>query len=535
MDMQHYDPIALQILWSRLIATVDEASATLVRTSFSTVVRESNDFACVLVDAQGRSLAQSTASVPSFIGTLPVTVRHMLREFPPETLVPGDVLLTNDPWMGTGHLPDISVARPVFRDGRLIGFAASVAHSPDIGGRIRSPDAREVFEEGLRIPILKLMKGGELNEDIRKVIEYNVRVPDMVLGDLMAQVAANDMSARRLLQMMDEHGLDNLESLASAIHGYSEAAMREAISRVPDGEYRYGFQTDGFDKPLTVQITMRVEGDAIAVDYAGSSPQVDRALNVVPNYTYAYTAFAIKAALSPDVPNNEGGFNPITVTAPEGSIFNPRFPAAVGGRAVMGHFLPAAVFGALAQVVPDLVQAASGSPLWCMNISGVDDRGRRMATMFFVNGGQGASGRKDGISCISFPSNMSNTPIEVLEHTAPVEIEGKQLRARSGGRGRHRGGMGQHLAVRIKSAGPATLAFLADRTKVPAFGLMGGSEGALGALTLNGKPLDPKRIHVVQPGDLVVMSTPGGGGFGEVEEEEPEVEEQGEVPRPEIG
>lgn len=528
--MHQYDPITLQILWSRLIATVDEASATLVRTSFSTVVRESNDFACVLLDAGGRSLAQSTASVPSFIGTLPVTVRHMLREFPAELLEPGDVLLTNDPWLGTGHLPDINIARPVFRAGRLIGFAASVAHSPDIGGRIRSPDAREVFEEGLRIPPLKLIKAGEPNKDVLRVIRSNVRVPDMVEGDLMAQVAANDMSARRLLQMMDEHGLDDLESLATAIHGYSESAMREAISRVPDGEYGYEFQTDGFDRPLKVRIAVRVAEDTVHVDYAGSSPQVDRALNVVPNYTYAYTAFAIKAALSPDVPNNEGGFRPITVTAPEGSIFNPRFPAAVGGRAVMGHFLPAAVFGALAQVVPEKVQAASGSPLWCMNVAAVDDRGHRVATMFFVNGGQGASAVKDGISCISFPSNMSNTPIEVLENTAPVEIEEKQLRAGSGGRGRHKGGMGQQVAVRIKSQGPATIAFLADRTKYPAFGLEGGTEGALGSITLNGRPLDPKRIHVVQPGDLVVLSTPGGGGFGEPEPETGE----GEGPRPEI-
>ena len=517
--MQQYDPITLQILWGRLIATVDEASATLVRTSFSTVVRESNDFACVLLDARGRSLAQSTASVPSFIGTLPVTVRHFLEEFPPETLEPGDVLLTNDPWMGTGHLPDISVGRPVFRDGRLVGFAASVAHAPDIGGRIRSPDAREVFEEGLRLPILKLMKAGKPNEDLLKLIEYNVRVPDMVVGDLMAQVAANDMSARRLLQMMDEHGLNDLEELASEIHGYSEAAMRQAISQVPDGVYRYGFQTDGFEKPLTVQIEVRVDGDTVDVDYAGSSPQVDRALNVVPNYTYAYTAFAIKAALSPDIPNNEGGFRPISVHAPEGSIFNPRFPAAVGGRAVMGHFLPAAVFGALAQIVPEKVQAASGSPLWCMNVSGLDERGRRVATMFFVNGGQGASAHKDGISCISFPSNMSNTPIEVLEHTAPVEIEEKRLAEGSGGKGRRTGGMGQQVAVRIRSQGPATIAFLADRTKFPAFGLEGGYEGALGSITLNGRPLDPKRIHVVQPGDLVVLSTPGGGGFGKPEEE----------------
>jgi N-methylhydantoinase B len=518
-----FDPITLKILWNRLIAIADEAAATLVRTSFSTLVRESNDFACVLLDREGRSLAQNRASIPSFIGTLPITVRHFLARFPPETLAPGDVLITNDPWLATGHLPDISVALPIFREGRLVAIAASVAHSPDIGGRIRSPDARQVYEEGLQIPVTRLFEAGRPVELLFEILRQNVRVPDQVVGDLLAQVAGIELAARRLDRLMDEHGLADLTALAGAIQRQSERAMRAAIAALPDGDYHGEVCPDGFEAPLRIAMRLTVAGDSIHVDYAGSSPQVDHALNSVLNYTFAYTAYPIKCLTTPEVPNNEGSFRPITVTAPEGTILNPRFPAPVGGRALIGHFLSAVVLSALAPVAPRAVQAPSGSPLWCLNLMGVRPDGRGFAGAYFLNGGQGASLHRDGLACLSFPSNVSNTPIEVMEALAPVVVERKALRPDSGGPGRQRGGLGQDLEVRVTSDRPITAAFLADRLRNGAAGLLGGEPGARGRVLLNGEPINPKRQIVVGPGDRLLLSTPGGGGFGPPGERDPEL------------
>lgn len=514
---QQFDPVLLKILWDRLLAITDEAAATLIRTAFSTLVRESNDFACVLLDREGRSLAQNQLSIPSFIGTLPITVRHFLRRFPPDTLIPGDVLVTNDPWLATGHLPDVSIVLPVFHQGRLIAITASVAHVPDIGGRIRSADAREIYEEGLRIPMTKLFSGGERNDLLFELVRSNVRVPDQVVGDILAQVAANELAAKRLVALMAEQGLDDLTDLAETIQRQSEQAMRRAIRALPDGDYRSEAIPDGFDERLRIEMRLRVSGDEIVVDYEGSSPQIAHALNTVANYTFAYTAYAIKCVVSPSIPNNEGSFRPIRVVAPEGSLLNPRYPAAVGGRALIGHFLPAAVFRALAPVVPDAVQAPSGSPLWCLTVAG-QHHGKRFAGAHFLNGGQGASARQDGISALSFPSNVANTPIEMMEAHAPLVIEQKSLRPNSGGPGRKRGGLGQTLAVRFVGDEPTTVALLADRLHEPAAGLLGGGDGATGSVLLNGAPINPKRMLIVQPGDRLVLATPGGGGFGPIEE-----------------
>ncbi|HEU5424401.1 MAG TPA: hydantoinase B/oxoprolinase family protein [Nitrolancea sp.] len=509
-----FSPIELRVLWNRLIAIVDEAAATLVRTSFSTLVRESNDFACVLFDAQGRSLAQNSAAIPSFIGTLPITMRHFLARFPADSLRPGDVLITNDPWLATGHLPDITIARPIFRNGQLVAFSGSVAHSPDIGGRIRSPDARQVYEEGLRIPPMKLYAAGQRNELLLELLEANVRVPRQVTGDLLAQVAANELLARRLLVLLDEQGLDDLGELARVIQERSARAMRRAIAALPDGSYEGEAHPDGLDEPLDIRLRLTIAGEEITVDYAGSSPQVDYAVNTVLNYTFAYTAYPLKCITSPAIPNNEGSFEPIRVSAPEGSLLNPRFPAPVGGRALIGHFLAAAIFQALAPVAPAAVQAASGSPLWCLHLTG-EERGRAFSSINFLNGGQGASLRQDGLSCLSFPSNVANTPVEVMEALAPLVVERKALRPDSGGAGRQRGGLGQELQVRITAEQPVTVAFLADRLRRPADGLLGGGPGASGQVLLNGAPINPKRQIVVKGGDTLLLATPGGGGFGE--------------------
>src|SRR5260221_5465487 len=318
--MASLNAITLEMLWTRLISIVDEAAAALVRTSFSTVVRESNDFACVLTDRQGGSLAQATDSVPSFLGTVPRTIAHFLEEYPADALSPGDILITNDIWLGTGHLPDITVAKPIFHKGRLVGFAGSVAHSPDIGGRIRSPDSRDVFEEGLQIPVMKAVNAGTIDATLEKLLRKNVRVADQVMGDLYAQFTALTLMEQRVMGLLDGAGLASLEPLATEIHARSEAAMRAAIRAVPNGVYRQVAISDGLAEPIKLELTMTVSDDAIAIDYAGTAPQVMRAINVCMAYTIAYTAFGVKAVLAPDIPNNEGVLRPITITAPAGSI-----------------------------------------------------------------------------------------------------------------------------------------------------------------------------------------------------------------------
>jgi N-methylhydantoinase B len=510
--MTTIDPISLEILWTRLVSLVDEAAATLVRTSFSTIVRESNDYAVVLLDRDAQLLAQSSQSIPSFICTLPETVRHFLKRFPRETLKPGDVMITNDPWLGTGHLPDINIAMPIFRNEELVGFAGSVAHSPDIGGRLRSPGNRDLYEEGLRIPPMKLIAAGTINQTLIEIIQNNVRIPEQVLGDLWAQVAANRMLGQRLQDMLDETSC-NLVAVGHEMHARSETAMRDAIKGMPDGDYEYEARVDGFIEPVTIKCRISVEGDALAVDYTGSSPQLPRAINVVPIYTFAYTAYALKCLLAPTVPNNEGSFRPITTSAPVGSILNPQFPAAVSARAMTGHLLPTAIMGALAEILPHRVRAAAGSPLWCVQLAGSHE-GHRFASTLFLNGGQGAGMAGHGISALSFPSNLANTPIEVIESQAPIRVVRRALRRGTGGLGETRGGDGQIFEIDLLTTEPVTMSFMADRLRTAAPGLRGGKAGATGRVLLDGKPIDPRETLIATPGSRLTLETPGGGGFG---------------------
>ena len=520
--MRNFDAVELELLWRRLISLVDEAAAALVRTSFSTLVRESYDFSCIVTDAEGQSLVQATESIPSFIGTLPATVKHFLRFFPPETLAPGDVLITNDIWLGTGHLPDITVAKPIFRDGKLVAFSASTAHAPDIGGKIRSPEPREVFEEGLQIPPLKLMRGGVADETLVALIRQNVRTPDQTLGDLWAQVVALDLMEDRLLGLMAGYDLPDLKDLAREIQGRCEAAMRAAIRDLPDGTYHSALQTDGLlDTPVTIRMALTIAGDTISMDFTGTDAQVDRAINCAYCYTYAMCMYGVKVCTSPNLPNNEGAWRSISVTAPEGSIVNPVFPASGGSRMLIGHYLPMLVFGCLGQVVPERVMAACGSPMWGMNQSGLGENGKPYANMFFFNGGMGGNHLRDGVTTLSWPSNVSSTSVEISEHIAPFRIRHKQLRPDSGGPGRHRGGLGQEIAIEIRSPTPIAVSFLAERTRFPAFGIEGGQPGAPGAVVINGEIVDPKRQYVLKAGDTVVLRTPGGGGHGDPRMREP--------------
>lgn len=507
------DAVTLELVWTRLISAVDEAAKAIVRTSFSTLSNEANDFACVLTDAEGRSLAQNTGSIPSFIGTLPATVRAIMAAHPPETMRPGDVYITNNPWIGTGHLNDISLVRPVFHAGRIVAFGATTSHVPDIGGRIRSTEARELFEEGFHIPPMLLLRDGAVDRTLITLLRTNVRTPDQTEGDVWAQVAALALIDDRIGRTLEDHRLPDLESVAREIFDRSEAEMRRRIAALPEGSWRYALQTDGMEEPFTFAVTVTLRGGEAFFDFAGTSPQQPRAVNCVLAYTRAMTAFAIKALLLPELPNNEGIFRPLHITAPEGSILNPRYPAPVGGRAATGHYVPPAIFGALAEVLPEKIRAAPGSPLWIMNIGGTDARGRTFANVLFFNGGTGAGAAQDGVDAVSWPSNISSTPIEVAERTAPVMVHRKALVEGSGGVGRHRGGRGCETVVEIEADNVGTV-FVTERLKFGAPGIKGGGDGALGRVLVDGEPTDTRRQQTLMRGNVVTIRTPGGGGYG---------------------
>jgi N-methylhydantoinase B len=517
-----FDAITLEILWRRTISAVDEAAKALRRTSFSTLVNESNDFACVLTDAAGQSLAQNTESIPSFIGTLPVTVKEFIKQIGLANMAPGDVLVTNTPWIATGHLNDITVAKPIFRHGRIVAFAASTAHAPDIGGKVRSVEPREVFEEGFHIPVMKFMNEGKPDQTFLKLLRAAVRTPDQTEGDLWAQITGLDLLERRLGDLMAEYGLDDLDVFAGEILGRCETAMRSAIRALPDGTYMHEFQTDGLEQPFTYRIALTVAGDRISIDYAGTSPQVDRAINCTMTYTFAMTAYALKCVLLPELPNNEGIFRCIEVSAPAGSIVNPRFPTAVGGRMATGHYLPFAVFGALAPIIPERIMAASGSPLWSMIQTGVRANGSTYANVLFFNGGMGATHRNDGQSTYAWPSNVSNVPVELIERNGPLIVNRKELRSGSGGAGKFRGGLGQEIEFEVTSDTPIGVIFMAERCRFPAPGMGGGEAGARGEVRIDGQEVDYRRNVVLTKGQRILLRTPGGGGMGSPAARDPE-------------
>lgn len=511
--MQGYDAVTLGVLWSRLISIVDEAAASLQRAAFSTVVRESNDLACVLFDSDGNLLAQSTVSVPSFLGTLPLSLKHFLAAYPPDTLQDGDVLVTNDPWLGTGHLPDISMVRPIFKAGELIGFSGSVTHLPDIGGRMQlTGGSREIYEEGLRIPICRLYDRGVRNEDLLEIIANNVRVPEQVVGDINAQVIANEWGARKLLDLMAEQGMADLSSLSKGILQRSEHVMREAIARIPDGEYSFHLRTDAHDRIIEINATARVEGSEITIDYEGSSPSTEGCLNVPFNYTYAYTVYPIKCALDPGRPNNSGSLKPIKVVAPEGSLLNAVSPAAVSLRHFAGTLLPRAVFGCLAQAIPERVIAPSGLP-WIVILQGQDEAQTLFTSIVFLTGGLGARSGMDGISCLAFPTNVSNTPLEVLEGDIPILVERKELIPDSGGAGEYRGGCGQRVTLRSVASSPMRVSVTYEMVRHPPEGLEAGLPGSAGLMLADCEPIS-QGLFELAPGQRLTIELPGGGGLG---------------------
>jgi N-methylhydantoinase B len=507
------DPILVGVIGNRLHSILAEQQNALVNTAFSSVVRESFDLACAVFDSRGEMIGQSIGGTPGHINAMATGMHHFLAAYPPESLVPGDVLLTNDPWQTAGQINDITVATPVFLGENLVAWFASCCHAPDIGGRLVSAEASEVFEEGLRLPIMKFLRAGEVNADLELVIRANVRTPEETLGDLYAQVTGNEVGAAGLVRLLGEFGLTSLDDIAAEIMNRSERALRAALAQIPDGVYTSELATD---EDVLLKAAVTVAGEEIHIDFAGSSPQSTRGINVVLNYTRAYASFAVKAAIAPGVPHNAGSFRPVHVTAPVGSVLNCTPPAPVASRHLIGHFLPSLLISALHEALPGNAVAYSADALWMTIWRGEQEGGREFMLTVFQTGGMGARAVKDGLNTTGFPSGLRSTPTEVVETMAPLIHRERVLRMDSGGAGRQRGGLGQSTSVSARGEISWSVNGNIDRTKHAASGVDGGGPGALGRFGLvSGAELPGKSRVPLGPEDVVEVLLPGAGGYGD--------------------
>ncbi len=517
-----FDPVSLEIMWSRLINITEECWITILRTAFSPIVGEAQDFGCELLDAHANSIAHSPRSMPSFNLTLPRAVKEMLAHFPPGTLAEGDVLITNDPWICAGHLFDIAIVTPVHRRGALVGLVGSIAHVSDIGGSKEWGRAREIYDEGLQIPPMRLYHGGRLNEDLAILIKRNVRHSEMVWGDIQAQVASNHVGAQRLLAFMDEYGLATLAPLATEVQRRAEVAMRQAIVAVADGTYRSEVRFEVGGQRLVLPCAVIVTGDELTVDFAGAPPQIPiGGVNCTLNYASAHTTYALKSILTPEIPSNEGCYRPLRVTAPEGSILNCRYPASVNQRTKTGWFCGPAVFRALAPVLPDKVQAFTGLPVPC-NAYGQRADGRWFNDHIMYGGGQGGSSHRDGNPALMYPTSAGNVPVEMFESRTELLVERKELIPDSGGPGRYRGGVGQRMILRKlhDDQRPVLVNVLTHGDREPMPGLLGGYAGLGTGVDVQGGRVTPNHeasILVEMRGgdDRIVTWAAGGSGFGD--------------------
>ncbi len=528
-----FDPVTLEILWSRLINVAEECWVTIWRTAFSTIIGAAQDFGCELLDARANSIAHSPRSMPVFNLTLPLAVRRLLDHFPPETLEEGDVLITNDPWICAGHLFDLAVVTPVFRDGAVVGFVGSIAHCSDIGGTKDSARARELYEEGLQIPPLRLYRAGRLNEDLAALIRRNVRRPEMVFGDIQAQVTANRVGAQRLLAFMEEYGLDSLAPLALEVQRRAEEAMRTAIRAVPDGVYRGDATFALGGKQIRLGCAVVVEGDEITVDWDDVPPELpEGGVNCTLSYTAAHTAYALKCILTPEIPSNAGCFRPLHVRAPEGSVLNCRYPAAVSQRTMVGWFCGPAIFRALAEVLPDRVQAYTGLPAVC-TAYGRDGRGQTFNDHLMFGGGQGGSAHGDGYPALMYPTSAGNVPVEMFEQRTPLLVERKELIPGSGGRGCYRGGLGQEVVLRklYDDGLPVLVNVLPHGSDSPQPGLLGGQPGGPAGAEVRGARVQPvagigQLVELRAADDLIIVRSAGGSGYGDPADRPPELAER---------
>jgi N-methylhydantoinase B len=518
--------IELQIMWNRLLAVVEEQAQTLLRTAFSSIVREAGDLSAGIFDQQGRMLAQAVTGTPGHVNSMAESVKHFIRHFGLQNMQPGDAYITNDPWMGTGHLNDFVITTPCFYKGRLLGLFSCTSHLMDIGGIGFGPDGTDVFMEGLYIPFLKILEQGKVNETLLAMIRSNTRQPIDTVGDVYSLIACNEVGCKRLVEMMQEFELDTLEVLAEHICRKSRQAVLTEIAALPKGSWSNSMTTDGFDGPITLRATTSIGHDGIHVDYTGTDRQARRGINVPLAYTTAYTVFGLGCIVASKIPNNAGSLSPLTVSAPPGSILNAAKPAAVCIRHVIGQMLPDVVFGCLAQAIPDRVPAEGTSCLWNLIVRGALPQGRAGNYAFSMaitsNGGTGARPQADGLSATAYPSGVKGTPIEIAEAITPLIFWRKELRPGSGGAGRTRGGLGQIIEIESAIGEPFELLAAFDRIAFPPRGRAGGKPGAAGAVSIKGgRHLKGKGTQLVGPGERLLVMTPGGGGLGAVEARDP--------------
>ncbi|MGA2398846.1 MAG: hydantoinase B/oxoprolinase family protein [Steroidobacteraceae bacterium] len=514
------DGIDLEIMWGNLISIVSEQAKALQRIAFSPVVREAGDLATALFDADARMVAQAITGTPGHINSLGAAARNILDVIPPERIYPGDVLITNDPWLSAGHFFDITVLTPIFQAGRLIAYCGSTIHHTDIGGYGVGAGARDIHEEGLWIPVLKLYERGEPNDTLHRIIGRNVRTPDAIFGDLSAQVSSGKVGSERLLAMCSRCELADIEELSREILTRSEKATRAAIRKLPAGTYHGEtyFDVPGGDviKLHTAVTIDAIEGE-ITIDYAGSSKPSRLGINVVPAYTHAYSTFAVRSVLNPDLPNNAGSLAPIKIRLPPDCIVNAQYPSPVNARHVVGMYVPFPILKALAHVLPDRVVAEGSGAVWTIQIQGRDAAGKPfISSMFNYSGGMGARATKEGLSATCYPTGVSAVPVEVLEASIPIEFTCKELVLGTGGKGRHRGGDGQRIGFRMRTGREWLLNAIPSRLTSRAEGMMGGEPGSAGAFLINGASDLAGAKRLMAPTDEILMQTPGGGGFGQL-------------------
>ena len=521
--------VALQVTWNRLISIVEEQAQALVRTAFSTSVREAGDLSAGVYDADGSMLAQAVTGTPGHVNAMADALAHFVRRIGAESMADGDVYLTNDPWEGTGHLHDVTVVTPVFRDGLRVGFFACTAHVVDVGGRGFGADAESVYEEGLYLPIMRFADRGTVDETLLRIVRANVREPDQLVGDLHALATCNEIGRRRLLATMDEFAMADLAGIAAFVFERSRAATLERIAALPRGSATGAMTIDGYATPIELRVRLDVHGDRIACDFAGTSGIDPKGINVPLVYTKAYACYALKCAIAPEIPNNAASLAPFEVTAPEGSILNAVHPAPVALRHVIGHMVPDTVYAALDRLLPDTVPAEGAGTLcnFQMSIRPRTDApappdAARAEVLTFNSGGSGARPGLDGLNATAFPSGVMTMPVEATEHVGPVIVWRKELRADSGGAGRHRGGLGQHVEVGAVDGHEFHLSAMLDRVDHPARGRRGGAAGAPTVIARDdGTPMRGKGRQFVPHGHRVVMAFPGGAGHGEVGERDP--------------
>jgi N-methylhydantoinase B len=508
----------IQLLWDRLIAVCEEQALTMVRAAFSPPVREGGDLSAGLFDLRGRMLAQAVTGTPGHVNTMASAVPHFLERFPISSMQEGDSFITNDPWLASGHLHDVTVLVPAFHRGRIAGLFAATVHIVDVGGRGMGTDARDLFEEGVRLPHLHLSRRGELNADLIAILCANSREPDQIEGDLLAILVAGEEGARRLSDALEEFSIADLDEASDHICNASEAATRAAIAALPPGVYRNHLRTDGYEAPVDIHVSMTVGNGGIALDFGGTSARSGYGVNVVLAYTAAYSCYGLKCTVAPHVPNNWGSLRPFTVTAPEGCILNPARPAPVSARHIIGHALPDAVFGCISQAMPGAAPAESGM-MWNPYIRGsvaLEGPSRDWEIFCFMSGGMGARANADGLDATAFPAGIKNIPVESIEAACPLVFWRKELRPGSGGAGRHRGGHGQIVEIGGLDDRALRVQAMFDRVENPARGRDGGGDGQAGCCRLSsGIPFRAKGLQDVPAGDRLILELPGGGGYGD--------------------